>query len=76
MAIKSTDQAKNRMIGPASKKENSMPSGVLMVSVFVCPILIHPDPFAFFSEEQFHRPLAALIRAAKFAENFFLIPFR
>jgi hypothetical protein len=45
MAIKSTDQAKNRVIGPASRKENSTPSGVLMDSVLVCPTLIGLNTF-------------------------------
>jgi hypothetical protein len=39
-ARRSTDQAKNRDTGPASRRENSIPSGVLMVSVFVFIMLI------------------------------------
>jgi hypothetical protein len=40
IASKSTDQAKNRVTGPASILENSIPSGVLIVSAFILSTII------------------------------------
>jgi hypothetical protein len=37
---RSTDQAKNRVTGPASRRENSIPSGVLMLKEFILATII------------------------------------